>query len=99
MRRLLPIGAGKSARGRGMLPRAGRSGWGIARSRSMAGDQVPWKSETRPHKIAREAATCLSDIDETIPVLLEMMALGEATDIGPTLQPVPTVYAVRAYWW
>ena len=43
--------------------------------------------EPRAHEIAREAAACLAEIDETIPVLLEAMVLGEMADIGPARWP------------
>lgn len=33
--------------------------------------------EPRAHEIAREAARCIAEIDETIPVLLEAMVLRE----------------------
>jgi hypothetical protein len=39
------------------------------------------------HNIGREAAACLTEIDEIIPVLLETVAPREVADIGRTLAP------------
>ena len=50
---------------------------GVSRSRSMAGGSAMEMREPRAHEIAREAAPCMAEIDETIPVLLEAMVLKE----------------------
>jgi uncharacterized protein YheU (UPF0270 family) len=86
MRRLLPIGAKKAPAAGGCCRGRGGAGGGLPAPVHGRGEAMEMR-EPRAHEIAREAAACLAEIDETIPVLLEAMVLGEMADIGPARWP------------
>ena len=86
MRRLLPIGVKKAPAAGGCCRGRGGAGGGLPAPVHGRGEAMEMR-EPRAHEIAREAAACLAEIGETIPVLLEAMVLGEMADIGPRRRP------------